>query len=132
MIYTPKEWQCDDYITAGELNRMERGIQEAMGDSVFKIVTHTENMSDLTSESSTGRITVTPTAQERYRLVGIVGAKFYSETEGFDRIIRSTGLSHQEYVDDDTHFSFVVANGNSGDYVNWKATFTLLYLKSND
>ena len=132
MIYTPKEWQCDDFITAGELNRMERGIQEAMGDSVFKIVTHTENMSELASGSSTGRITVTPTAQEGYRLVGIIGAKFYSETEMFDRIIRSTGLSHQEYVDDDTHFSFVVGDGNSGNYVDWKATFTLLYLKSND
>lgn len=42
MTYTPKEWQCDDFITAGELNRMERGIQEAMsggGDIPTNIIT---------------------------------------------------------------------------------------------
>ena len=37
MAYTPKTWQCDDTITADELNRMEQGIAEASsggGDSV--------------------------------------------------------------------------------------------------
>lgn len=29
MAYTPKTWQCDDTITADELNRMEQGIAEA-------------------------------------------------------------------------------------------------------
>lgn len=29
MAYTPKTWQCDDVITADELNRMEQGIAEA-------------------------------------------------------------------------------------------------------
>jgi hypothetical protein len=29
MAYTPKEWQCDELITANDLNRMEDGIQEA-------------------------------------------------------------------------------------------------------
>ena len=33
MTYTPKEWQCDDFITASELNRMERGIQDALQES---------------------------------------------------------------------------------------------------
>lgn len=39
MAYTPKEWQCDDFITAGELNRMERGIQEAMSINGIKTKT---------------------------------------------------------------------------------------------
>lgn len=130
MAYTPKDWECNDFITAFDLNRMEEGIQEAMVGSVIKVVAHTENMSDLSSGSATGRITVTPTAQEGFQLIGIVGAKFYSETEMFDRIIRSTGLSHQEYVESPTQFGYVIANGNSGSYVNWKATFYLLYLKS--
>lgn len=29
MAYTPKTWQCNDTITADELNRMEQGIAEA-------------------------------------------------------------------------------------------------------
>lgn len=32
MAYTPKTWQCDDTITADELNRMEQGIAEASQD----------------------------------------------------------------------------------------------------
>ena len=39
MTYTPKEWQCDDFITAGELNRMERGIQEAIGVIPTRVIT---------------------------------------------------------------------------------------------
>ena len=29
MAYTPKTWQCNDTITADELNRMEQGIADA-------------------------------------------------------------------------------------------------------
>ena len=43
MAYTPKTWECGDIITPNELNRMEQGIEEALGsggsggDGVFLI-----------------------------------------------------------------------------------------------
>ena len=48
MAYTPKTWQCDDTITADELNRMEQGIAEASqggGDTLVVRVDHTDDSS---------------------------------------------------------------------------------------
>lgn len=42
MAYEPKTWQCDDTITADELNRMEQGIAEAsQGDGATLVVNAT-------------------------------------------------------------------------------------------
>lgn len=37
MAYTPKEWQCDELITANDLNRMEQGIAQAYNDIILSL-----------------------------------------------------------------------------------------------
>lgn len=64
MAYTPKTWQCDDTITADELNRMEQGIAEASqsGGGTEPLIVNV----NVTTEGSDTVYTLDKTWQEIY------------------------------------------------------------------
>ena len=56
MAYTPKTWQCDDTITADELNRIEQGIAEASqgGGGTEPLIVTVTSREATTEECATG------------------------------------------------------------------------------
>lgn len=59
MAYTPKTWQCDDTITADELNRMEQGIAEASQGGGGTLVVRVASTRPATTEECADGGTVT-------------------------------------------------------------------------
>ncbi len=98
MAYTPKTWQCDDTITADELNRMEQGIADASSGGVEILtvqfgVTTPDELADMVD-----RVHTTPTIKMLH-LLGEDGTD-----EGYHPILAATSNRLVYLVDDWDNF----------------------------